>query len=85
MVQAGVVADAPPLIDGLTKILNFLLLIFGLVGILGMIVAGILYFTAVGDERQVMLAKKAAWSGVLGIMIALGSLILVLTIARLLA
>lgn len=85
LVQAGVVADAPPLINGLTNILNFLLLIFGVIGILGLIVAGVLYFTALGDERQVMLAKKAVWSGVIGIVIALGSLILVLTLARLLA
>lgn len=85
LVVAGVISEAQPLSVSLTKILNFLLIIFGLIAILGMILAGVLYFTAQGDERQLVLAKRAFQSGVIGVLVALGSMVLVWTIARLLS
>lgn len=84
-VLAGVISEAQPLSVSLTKILNFLLLVFGLIAILGMIIAGVLYFTAQGDERRVVFAKRAFQSGVFGVIIALGSMVLVWTIAQLLS
>lgn len=84
-VSAGALDEAQPLTVGLTKILNFLLLILGTVAILGIIIAGILYFTAGGDPRQVMTAKKAFAACIMGLLFSLGSMILVWTIARLLS
>lgn len=84
MVSAGVIMEAQPIVVSLTKILNFLLIVFGLIAILGMIIAGLLYFMAAGDERRIRLAKRAWFSGVVGIVIVLGSLILVFTITRIL-
>ncbi len=82
---AGVIDEAQPLTVSLTKVLNFLLLIFGAIGILGMVVAGFMYFTAGGDERQMLLAKKAWFAGVTGVIIALGSMVLVWTVAEFLS
>lgn len=84
LVQAGVIMEAQPIVVSLTKILNFLLIVFGLIAILGMLIAGLLYFTAGGDERRVQFAKRAFAAGVTGIVIALGSLVLIFTITRLL-
>ncbi|TXH02222.1 MAG: hypothetical protein E6R05_04485 [Candidatus Moraniibacteriota bacterium] len=78
---AGVISDAKPLSESLTDILDFLLLIFGVIAILGMIVAGVLYFTAGGDERQVMVAKRAFTWCVVGIVVTLGSQVLVRALA----
>ena len=77
---AGPIADAPPLIVGLTKILNFLLSIVGVVAIIGLVVAGFLYFFAGGDMRQVNLAKKATLGAIAGIVIALGGYVIIRTI-----
>lgn len=82
---AGVISDAQPISVSLTKMLNFLLLIFGLIAILGMILAGIIYFTAQGDERRVYVAKRAFQGGVVGVIVVLGSMVLIFTIAQLLS
>lgn len=85
LATAGVIDEAQPLSVSLTKMLNFLLLLFGLVAILGMIIAGVLYFTAGGNERQVLVAKQALWASVAGTVVTLGSIVLVWTITKLLA
>lgn len=84
-VSAGPIAEAPPLVDGLTNILDFLLLIIGVVAIMGMVIAGFLYFFAAGDMRQITLAKKATFAGITGIVIALGGYLLIRTIVLLIA
>lgn len=83
-VSAGVIDEAKPLTESLLDILNFCLSIFGVLAIIGMVIAGLLYFTAAGDERQMLLAKKAFWAGVVGIVIALGGMVLVWTVTTLL-
>lgn len=84
LVSAGVIDEAKPLSESLLDILNFCLSIFGVLAIIGMVIAGFLYFTAAGDERQMLLAKKAFLSGVVGIVIALSGMILIRTITALL-
>lgn len=85
IVRAGALDEAQPLTVSLTKILNFLLLILGVLGILGMIIAGMMYFFAQGNPRQVIAAKKAFLAGITGFTLALGSMVLVWTIAKLLS
>lgn len=85
LIRAGVISEAQPISVGLTKILNFLLLVFGLIAILGMILAGIVYFTAGGDERRVYFAKRAFQAGLVGGVVVLGSMVLIFTIAELLS
>lgn len=73
---AGVITDATPISSILMNVLNFLLSIIGVLGIIGLVISGVIYITAVGNEKQMELAKNAALGSVIGIMIALGSLIL---------
>lgn len=83
--QAGPLTTAQPIDVGLTKILNFLLSIIGIVGILSLVIAGAMYFFAAGDMRQILLAKKAMIGGITGMMLALGGYVLIKTIASLLS
>jgi hypothetical protein len=84
-VSAGPIDEAQPLSVGLTNILDFLLSIIGVVAIIGLIVSGFLYFSAVGDMRQIALAKKATLASVTGIVIALGGYVLIRAVAAFIA
>ncbi|MFZ2187074.1 MAG: hypothetical protein WAV46_00360 [Candidatus Moraniibacteriota bacterium] len=75
-VFAGVITDAPPVSLILLNVLNFLLSIIGVLGIIGLVVSGILYLSAAGDEKQMQTAKNAAIGSVTGVVIAFGALIL---------
>ncbi len=85
LVKAGPIDEAQPLSVGLANILDFLLAIIGVVAIIGLVMAGFLYFFAAGDMRQVALAKKATLAGVTGIVIALGGYVLIRAIATFIA
>ncbi|MDP3956903.1 MAG: hypothetical protein Q8Q10_00165 [bacterium] len=78
---AGVITDAPSLSHSLSNILQFLLSIAGILGIIGLVVSGILYFFAGGNEERMRLAKNAALGSVAGLIIALGALILMTQLA----
>ncbi len=85
LVSAGVIDEAQPLSVGLANILDFLLSIIGVVAIIGLVIAGGLYFFAAGDMRQLALAKKMTLAAVTGIVIALGGYVLIRTIATFIA
>ncbi|MDO8565882.1 MAG: hypothetical protein Q7S04_01700 [Candidatus Moranbacteria bacterium] len=68
---AGVITDAPPVTSILFNTLTFLLSIVGVLGIIGLVVSGILYLSAAGDEERMRLAKRAAFASVGGILTAL--------------
>ncbi len=74
---AGVITDATPVSQVLLNVLNFLLSVAGIIGILGVVFAGVLYLTASGDEGRVRLAKQALTASVIGLTVALGALLLV--------
>ncbi len=80
-VWAGVIDEAQPLSVGLNNILDFLLSIIGVVAIIGLVIAGGLYFFAAGDMRQIALAKKATLAAITGIIIALGGYVFIRTLA----
>lgn len=80
-----IIGQAKPLTQSLRDILNFLLGIFGVVALIALVVAGWLYFSAGGDAQRVMLAKRALVMGIAGVVIALGSMVLIWTIAKLLS
>ena len=81
LVSAGVIDEAQPLSVGLTNILDFLLSIIGVVAIIGLVISGFLYFFAAGDMRRVALAKKMTLAAITGIVIALGSYLLIRALA----
>lgn len=74
---AGVITNAKPITGILTNILNFLLSVLGVIGIIGLVWSGILYLTAGGDERRLRLAKYIVTTSGIGLIIALGSLVMV--------
>lgn len=82
--HAGVVSDAPRISEVLINILQFLLRLFGVIAIIGLVISGILYLISGGNENQLSLAKKSFLYSVVGIIVALGSLILISQISNLL-
>lgn len=79
---AGVITDATPISRVLLNILNFLLSVAGIVGIIGLVVAGVLYLTAGGDEGRIKLAKRATVASGIGLGIALGALVILSQLAN---
>lgn len=82
---AGVIEDAVPLSKVLTNTLNFLLSVAGVLGIIGLVVAGLLYLTAAGDEHRIELAKRATYFSVIGLVIVLGALVIVTTLTQIIS
>ncbi len=55
----------------ISRTMNWLLAILGFIGIIGFVIAGILYLTAAGDEDQIGKAKNAMMYSIIGIVVAL--------------
>jgi len=58
-------------------VLNLLLSVIGVIGIIGLIVGGIFYLTAYGDEDRINLGKTTMTYAIIGIVLALGALVIV--------
>lgn len=67
-----------------TNTLTLLLSIVGIIAIISLVIGGIMYMTAYGDEKRVETGKKIVTYSIIGIAIALGSLVIVKQIAGLL-
>lgn len=63
--------------------LNFLLSISGLLAILMMVIGGLMYFAAAGDEKRADTAKEIVKYAVIGIAVVATSLIIIRTVAML--
>lgn len=79
---AGVITDAKPVTALLGSVLNFLLSVAGVVGIIGLVISGVWYMTAGGDEGRVRLAKRMAIASVIGIVVVVGALVMVTQIVN---
>lgn len=55
----------------ITNLMNWLLMIVGILGVIGFVIAGILYLTAAGDGDQIDRAKKAMLYSIVGVLVAL--------------
>jgi hypothetical protein len=55
----------------ISRTMNWLLAILGFLGIIGFVIAGILYLTAAGDEGQIDKAKNAMMYSIIGVIVAL--------------
>jgi len=51
--------------------MNWLLIMVGILGVIGFVIAGILYLTAAGDETQIDKAKTAMIYSIVGVIVAL--------------
>ena len=67
---AGIIDDAPRLSSVLLKATDFLLSIVGIIVILCIVVVGIIYLTAGGNQERVDQAKRATVASITGIVIA---------------
>jgi hypothetical protein len=79
---AGVIEDATPIATVLFNALQFLLSVFGFIAIMALVVSGLLYLTSGGNEERVKTAKKAAAYAIVGIIVALGAMIVIKFLAR---
>ena len=63
--------------DILYNILLWLLAIFGVIGVIGFVIAGIIYLTAAGDDSRIEKAKKAMEYSIIGIIVGLAGLVII--------
>jgi hypothetical protein len=54
-----------------TNLMNWLLIIIGIMGVIGFAIAGILYLTAAGDEDRIKSAKSAMIYSIIGVIVAI--------------
>lgn len=59
------------------RTMNWLLMILGFIGIIGFVIAGILYLTAAGDEDQIGKAKNAMMYSIIGVIVALVGFVII--------
>jgi hypothetical protein len=74
---SGVIEDAPSLASLLTRVLGFLLEVFGIIAILGVILVGAMYFFVSDDKKEILRAKKAFFHIVIGVVAALAAVVIV--------
>ena len=65
-----------PIYDIAVNLLNWILAIFGIVGIIGFIISGIMYMLAAGDTSKIETAKKAMTASILGVVVGLSGLVI---------
>jgi len=61
----------------LTNFLRWLLAIVGIVAMIGFVIAGIQYISAAGDEKRMEAGKKNMTYSIIGIVVALASLVII--------
>jgi len=54
-----------------TSVMNWLLVMVGILGVVGFVIAGIIYLTAAGDEDQIGRGKKTMIASITGVIVAL--------------
>lgn len=59
------------------QVLNFLLSIVGVIALIMLVIGGIMYLTAAGDENRIEVGKKIVTYSIIGIAVALAALVLV--------
>lgn len=80
--QFGISTQTPTVI--LTNIINYALSILGLLGVLGFIIAGMMYLLSGGSEDQVERAKRYMVNSIIGLIVALLGYVVMAAISTLL-
>ncbi|EKE22171.1 MAG: hypothetical protein ACD_7C00030G0007 [uncultured bacterium] len=60
-----------PITQIVTNVMNWLLALVGMIGIIGFVISGILYFIAAGDDSKMGTAKNAMTYSIIGVIVAL--------------
>ncbi len=82
--QSGLIKNAPTLRQIAGNILKFLLSVVGIIALIGLVVGGMMYMSAYGDEDRVARGKKILLYSIIGTIIAFGAMIMVNQVATLL-
>ena len=61
----------------ITNILVWMLGLFGIIGILGFLISGIIYLTAAGDEDRMAYAKRAMQYSIIGVIVGLVGFVII--------
>ncbi len=79
----GTAPEGLTLREIIINILELLLSVVGVLAIIGMVIGGIMYMTSYGDTDRIETAKKIFTYSIIGITVALGSLIIVKQVSNL--
>ena len=74
---AGTGLPAGSIVGIITSVMNWLLIIVGILGVIGFVIAGIIYLTAAGDEEQIEKGKKAMIYSIVGVIVALIGVVII--------
>jgi hypothetical protein len=80
----GTGLPAGSLLGIITSGMNWLLIVVGILGVIGFVIAGIIYLTAAGDEDQVAKGKKAMIYSIVGVIVALLGVVIIQAVQALL-
>ena len=73
----GTGLPAGSLLGIITNGMNYLLIVVGVLGVIGFVIAGIIYLTAAGDETQIDRGKRTMINSIIGIIVALLGVIII--------
>ena len=65
------------IIDIVASIMQWILVIFGFVAIIGFVISGIIYLTSAGDDERIETAKRAMNYSIIGVIVALSGLVII--------
>lgn len=80
----GTNLPAGSIVDIITSGMNWLLVIVGILGVIGFVIAGIIYLTAAGDEEQIAKGKQAMIYSIVGVIVALLGVVIIQAVQKLL-
>lgn len=80
---AGTGLSSSSVANVLSTVLLWILGILAVIGVLAFVISGVQYLTAVGDEDQISTAKRNMKYAIIGLIVALSSLIILTQIDRL--
>jgi hypothetical protein len=75
--QAGIITDAPSLASVGMNVLNFLLLVFGIIAIIMLVISASIYFFAGSSEKIMEKAKQSTKYAIVGIALAMSGMIMI--------
>jgi uncharacterized membrane protein len=80
----GTGLPAGSLLGIITSGMNWLLIVVGILGVIGFVIAGIIYLTAAGDDDQISKGKKAMVYSIVGVIVALLGIVIIQAVQALL-
>lgn len=81
---AGTNLPGGSLVNILTNGMNWLLIVVGILGVIGFVIAGIIYLTAAGDEGQIDKGKQAMVYSIVGVIVALLGVVIIKSVQAML-